>query len=87
MKVAVWDTYVGRKNGTVMHFDIIVPATLEDRDQIFEMGRAYLKLKNEEGQPLTSEQCQFCHIEEVNPQWLEEIQSKGYYIYEMEGCN
>jgi len=25
MKVAVWDTYVTKKDGSVMHFDIIVP--------------------------------------------------------------
>lgn len=34
MKVAVWDTYVKRKDGRVMHFDIIAPAEVRDTELI-----------------------------------------------------
>ena len=35
MKIAVWDTYVTRKDGKVMHFDILVNENLKDENQIF----------------------------------------------------
>lgn len=87
MKVAVWDTYVTRKNGTTMHFDIIAPAELKDEEVIYKLGKEYLKTKNEEEQPLTAKECSFCHIETVKPQWEESVKQKGYYIYEMGNCN
>ncbi len=86
MKVAVWDTYVTKKDGTVMHFDIIVQAEIKDADVIYKYGRAYLKIKKQEEQPLTSNECRFCHIESVKPAWENEIEQKGYFIYEMENC-
>lgn len=87
MKVAVWDTYVTKKNGTVMHFDIIAPETMKDTSVIYSYGRAYLKTKGQEGQPLNSKECRFCHIESIKPQWEASIKTNGYYIYEMENCN
>jgi len=87
MKVAVWDTFVTRKNGTIMHFDIIVPAELKDQKLIYNFGKEYLKAKNEESQPLAANECKFCHIETIKPNWEEAIKQNGYYIYEMENCN
>ena len=86
MKVAVWDTYVTKKDDSIMHFDIIVPAEIKDADIIYSYGKEYLKTKDQESQPLTSEECKFCHVETVKPQWKDEITSKGYFIYEMENC-
>ena len=86
MYVAVWDTYVTKKDGSVMHFDIIAPVEIEDANKIHEFGREYLKTKGQEGQPLTSEECTFCHIETLKPYNEEEINKKGYYIVEMENC-
>ncbi len=34
MKVTVWDTYVTKKDGSIMHFDIIAPDTINDEDVI-----------------------------------------------------
>lgn len=87
MKVAVWDTYVTGKDGKTMHFDIIVPQTLKDTTTIYNYGKDYLKIKGQEGQPLTSEECKFCHIEAATPEMLESIAQKGFYIIEMENCN
>jgi hypothetical protein len=86
MKVAVWDTYVKRKDSLVMHFDIMVPAELKDTDVIYDYGRKYLESKGQTGQPLTSKECQLCHIEMAEPKWEDEINLNGYYIYEMENC-
>ncbi|HRD57676.1 MAG TPA: DUF2024 family protein [Ferruginibacter sp.] len=87
MKVAVWDTYVTRKNGTTMHFDIIVPDTLIDETIIYNFGKAFLATKGEEGQPITAKECSFCHIETVRPHWEAAILQQGYFIFEMENCN
>jgi Domain of unknown function (DUF2024) len=86
MRTAVWDTYVTRKNGTVMHFDIIAPETVTDSETVYGYGREFLAASGEAGQPLTATQCRFCHIETVRPEWQEAIHQKGYYIYRMEGC-
>jgi len=86
-KVNVWDTYVTKKNGAIMHFDIIAPIAIEDTAVIYDYGKAYLKTKGQEGQALTSKQCRLCHIETLRPAWEKEIEEKGYFIIEMEGCN
>lgn len=86
MQVAVWDTYVTKKDGTIMHFDIIVPATMNDTTVIYNFGKEYLKSKAQQGQALTAKECRFCHIEKLKPEWESAIIQKGYYIYEMENC-
>jgi hypothetical protein len=87
MKVAVWDTYVSKKDGTIMHFDIIAPETEKNTFVIYRYGKEYLKTKGQEGQPLTSKECKFCHIETVRPNWEEAIVNQGFFIIEMENCN
>jgi hypothetical protein len=86
MKVSVWDTYVQKKDGSVMHFDIIAPTIVTDESLIHEMGRSYLSTKNQTGQPLTARQCQFCHQEVATAEMETSIAENGYYIIEMEGC-
>ncbi|HRE50300.1 MAG TPA: DUF2024 family protein [Flavitalea sp.] len=86
MQVAVWDTYVTRRNGTIMHFDIIVPSEINNTGVIYGYGKEYLATKGEGAQDLHSEACRFCHVESVRPQWESAIRQKGYFIYEMENC-
>lgn len=85
--VNVWDTYVTKKDGSIMHFDILAPIGITDTATIYQYGREYLKTKGQEGQPISSEQCRFCHVEEVLPQWEDDLKEDGYYILEMEGCS
>lgn len=87
MKVAVWDTYVTKKDGRVMHFDIVAPVEVTDTNTIYNYGKEYLKSKGQEGQPLTSKQCRFCHVRQVFPEWLANIRKQGYYIIELENCD
>ncbi len=70
-----------------MHFDIIAPVEVTDAATIHTYGRDYLVRKGQEGQPLTSRECRFCHVETVRPLWEATIKEKGYYIYEMENCD
>ncbi len=86
-QVAVWDTYVTRKDGRVMHFDIIVPSALQDTSIIFSYGREYLRKKGEEGQKLTANECRLCHVRRIWPQWMNDIKTRGYYILELENCD
>ena len=86
MKIAVWDTYVTRKDGKVMHFDILVDENLKDENQIFEFGKMYLKSVMQEGQSLTSNECVFCHIEKAPDEVEQKIINSGFAIIEMENC-
>lgn len=87
MNIAVWDTYVTKIDGSVMHFDILAPAEMNDTTVIFNYGKAYLKTKGQDGQPITSKECKFCHIETLRPIWEADIKRQGYYIIEIENCN
>ena len=84
--VRVWDTYVTRKDGTRMHFDIIAPKEVVDPEQIYRYGQTYLASKGEGGQRLAAEECRFCHIELLRPAWQADIDRQGFFIIEMEGC-
>lgn len=83
MKVAVWDTYAKKENGNVLHFDIIAPENITDKLQIFNYGNEYLTSVKETGQ-ITSEECQYCHIENPSDEIINAIQQKGFFILEME---
>ena len=84
MPVAVWDTYITKRNGDAMHFDIIVPDTMNDAATIYRYGKAYLMSKNEPNASLESQECQLCHIESPTPEMLDSIRQQGYFILEME---
>lgn len=86
MQVAVWDTYITKKDGTIMHFDIIAPDHIKDEKEIHTYGKEYLFSKNQDGQSLTAKECRYCHIEKANDEMIQSIQQKGYFIIEMENC-
>ena len=87
MKVAVWDTYVKREDGNIMHFDILVPDTINTEQTIFDFGKDYLKTKSFKTGQLTSNECRLCHIEQATEEIVLSIEKQGYYIIEMENCN
>ena len=84
MQTAVWDTYVKKKDGNVMHFDIIVPDSIKDEQVIYGYGKTYLAKNGETESSLDMEECRFCHIEEPTPEMKEAINTQGYYILEMD---
>lgn len=85
MECAVYDTYVTKKDGRIMHFDVIVEANTP-HDKAIEYGKEYLDSVEQGGQKMTQEECQFCHIQEAPPVVAKDIQQTGYYIQKMEGC-
>jgi len=85
MKVAVYDTYVPKNNGGIMHFDIIVADGLP-YEKVLEFGKAYLKGVGQEEQPLSAKECEFCHTEQASPAVDESIRAQGFHIIEIEGC-
>ena len=87
MKVAVWDTYVTKKNGDIMHFDILAQENIKETSIIYTYGKKYLKTKRQEGQSLTSKECRLCHIEEASPTIEKSRNENGFYIIEMQNCN
>ena len=86
MEVSVWDTYVERADGKVMHFDILVPSDLDDTDTIFGYGKQYLTTKTFKTGKLSSAECRFCHMQSAPPAVVEGIELEGYFIIEMENC-
>ena len=86
MEIAVWDTYVTRKDGKIMHFDILVDKTEKDENRIFEFGKEYLKSIMQEGQKLSSKECNFCHIDKAAENIENQVLKNGYAIIEMENC-
>lgn len=89
MKVAIWDTYVKRKDvDKEMHFDIIVPASMDDLQGIIEYGIEYINSKPYETWGLSSTECTYCHIEENNKESVKKaIMDKGYAIEELQNCD
>jgi hypothetical protein len=85
MQCAVYDTYVERKDGKTMHFDVIVEENTP-HEKAIEYGKQYLESAGQGGQRMTQEECQFCHIQEAPPAVERDIVSKGFYIQKMEGC-
>lgn len=86
MRVSVWDTYVKRADGKVMHFDILVPSTITNAHAIYNYGHKYLSSKPFQTKSLTSKECRFCHMETAPENIEEAILKEGYYIIEMENC-
>lgn len=86
MKVSVYDTYVRRSDGKLMHFDILVPEAQRDAAVIHGYGLEYLNSKGHEGAVLGTRECRFCHVEQATPPVVKFIEERGYFILEMENC-
>jgi hypothetical protein len=85
MECAVYDTYVTKKDGRIMHFDVIVEANTS-HEKAINYGKEFLEQVGQGGQTMTQEECQFCHIQEAPPVVAKEIENRGYFIQKMEGC-
>ena len=87
MKIAVWDTYVKREDGSTMHFDILAPSTITDEQIIFAYGKDYLRNKPFKTDTLSAKECRLCHIEDATDEMIALIEKQSYSIIEMENCN
>lgn len=87
MKISVWDTYVSRKDGLVMHFDILVPSENVDASKVFGYGNLYLESKPFKVGNISTNECKYCHIEQASQEVIDEISKNGFSIIEMDNCN
>lgn len=87
MKISVWDTYVKRFDGLTMHFDILVPESMTDKNTVFQHGMDYLGNKPFDTSAISTNECRFCHVEEATREIEEDISRQGYSIIEMENCD
>ncbi|MDO6812023.1 DUF2024 family protein [Tenacibaculum soleae] len=85
MKISVYDTYVKKNSGSIMHFDILIEKSKTSNDAI-TYGKKYLASKKLFDKQLTTKECKFCHVENVTGEIEEKIRKDGYYIIEMENC-
>jgi hypothetical protein len=85
MECAVYDTYVTKKDGKIMYFDVIVEAKTP-HEKAIEYGKEFLEEVGQGTQTMTQEECQFCHVQEAPPVVAKDIENKGYFIQKMEGC-
>ena len=83
MNVAIWDTYIKRANGSVIHIDIVVPEEVKSEATIYSYGQVYLSSIAEEGE-IDSDYCQYCHVEEPTTQMVNDINNKGFSIIRLE---
>ncbi|MEL6812900.1 MAG: DUF2024 family protein [Bacteroidota bacterium] len=87
MKISVWDTYVTREDGKIMHFDILVPSKMKDTFMLKAYGEQYLSSKDFSTTGFSMAQCNFCHHEISNDKIEAIILERGFSIIEMENCN
>ena len=85
MDCDVFDTYVTRPDGQLMHFDVIVPTGTEQTAAL-AFGQAYLLSVGVTDSAVTAERCRFCHVEQATPEMAQAIAKQGYFILAMEGC-
>ncbi len=85
MNCDVFDTYVLKPDGKMMHFDVIVPTGTPQQAAV-AFGQAYLAEAGVAGGQVTAEHCRYCHVERATPEMEQAIERKGYFILAMEGC-
>lgn len=85
MKISVYDTYVHKDEGTIMHFDILVEESTNKTD-VFSFGMKYLESKGMKDALLSTTECKFCHIETASTDIEIEIREKGFHVIEIENC-
>lgn len=85
MKVDIYDTYARALDGSVVHFDVVVPQGT-GQQRAFEFARQWLDQIGQTDVVLEQSRCNYCHSEIASEQMIDEIARSGLYIIEMEGC-
>ena len=55
-------------------------------EKAIEYGTKFLTSVGQEGQSMTANECQFCHIQQAPQNVEKDIKEQGFYIQKMEGC-
>lgn len=87
MKIAVFDTYVTRPDGRIMHFDILVPEDQKQLDRVLAHGRRYLAAKGVPADSLGAQECRYCHMESATEAVQAAVDADGFAILELGNCD
>ena len=79
MECAVYDTYVEKKDGKTMHFDVVVEATTP-HEKAIEYGKQYLEKAGQAGQKMTQEESNSVTFKR-HLLWLKRISYQKDIIY------
>ncbi|SJM94599.1 DUF2024 family protein [Crenothrix polyspora] len=80
----VFDTYAKTAQGKIMHFDVILGE--KDAAKALNSAKIWLESIGVHDAVVTQENCLFCHSTEAPPELKKQIDSQGYGIYKLEGC-
>jgi hypothetical protein len=84
-RIFVFDTFARSAAGRILHFDVVLPEN--DHSRALEAARAWLAGLGLEGAVVNPENCCYCHSEPTAPTGMrDEIASRGFAIYKLEGC-
>jgi hypothetical protein len=86
MKVSVYETYLKKEDGSIMHFDIILPATVKKPELVYAIVKIYLEKKGHSNLEITGEECTFSLYQDAHKDWKPDLEKQGYHIVEFEGC-
>ena len=88
MNVDVYDSYALADDGHRMHFDVLLPASRDARDEgkAADVARVWLRSIGMDPDRMRLEQCRYCHSETVRPEVSARLAKQGYFILPMEGC-
>ena len=85
MQLDVYDSYARTADGTLMHFDVLVPRG-HTRDP-HDYAARWLNEIGARDTEVSLELCRFCHSENsASPEIERGIARDGYFILQMEGC-
>lgn len=87
MKIAVFDTYVTRPDGQVMHFDVLVREADKQIEQVLQFGRRYLAAKGVPSETLSAQECRFSHMESATKPVQQTVEQDGFAIIEINHCD
>jgi len=87
MKITVWDIHAIKKDGGVVHFEIIVPADVKSITTIFRYCTKFFITKGMGKEPMSSVEYKIHQREAAPTKIMSVIKEKGYCIIEKEGCD
>ncbi len=85
MQLDVYDTYARTADGTLMHFDVLIPKGHAQDPRSYAVQ--WLNGIGISDTRVSLELCRFCHSESAaSPEIESRIARDSYFILQMEGC-
>ncbi len=85
MIIDVYDTYSKLENGSIIHFDVLLPGG-STKETAIKFAREFLQEIGAPVEMLKQERCNFCHSQDAPGEIKSFIEKHGHFILQMEGC-